>query len=228
VHLLPYYLSKKQEKMLGKLKKGVMDAKATAEIEADYQMSKRKNNFEHPPEVGSRIKAYQDMYDSCDEISHRVNSWVEKYQDLVNAEIKMVERINDLAANQLGNTATTFKQFVGGETQFYQARQKHLTSVVEAIQSPLKKWLSEQQPIKTKIDQTNKSLTELKYWKKKGGSNVSAEQDAQVGYDSNKEQLLVALQSVPQDEAGKYVTAFASLQYEFLETGRNVAPKLNE
>ena len=88
------------------------------------------------------------MYDSTEELSHRVNSWVEKYQgmtmlcnftcpvcnynillEFINTETKMVERMNECANKQIGVTAGVLKQFAGGESQLANLRQTHVCRI---------------------------------------------------------------------------------------------------
>jgi len=201
------------------------ELKANTEIEADYLMAKSKNNFDHPTNMLNAIKEYQDMYDSTEELSHRINSWVDKYQEFLNSETKMVERMNDCANKQIGVTAGAIKQFAGGESQLAALRQTHLSRVIEQVQVPIKKYLSEQQPIKTKIEQTNKAWIELRYWRKKGG-NQAAESEASGVYDSHCEQLLAMFQSNKASDLTTWIRFFCEAQIEFAQGSVNVAPRI--
>jgi len=211
--------------MFGKLKKGMGELKANTEIEADYLMAKSKNNFDHPTNMLNAIKEYQDMYDSTEELSHRINSWVDKYQEFLNTETKMVERLNDCANKQIGVQAGSLKQFAGGEQQLAALRQNHLSKVIEQVQVPIKKYLSEQAPIKTKIEQTNKAWIELRYWRKKGG-NSAAEQEASMVYDSHCEQLNALFQSNKASDLTTWLRFFCDSQLEFAQASVSVSPRI--
>jgi len=210
--------------MFAKMKQAGKDMKAGVDIESEYLVAKSKNNFDHPS-IGPQIKDYQSTYDMVEEFSHRITSWIEKYQELLNTETKMVERMNDAANVQAdANTANVLKQFCGGEQQLAAVRQTHLAKAVDLIQVPVKKYLADQQPVKAKIDQTNKTWIELRYWRKK--SNIASESEYKIAYDANCEQLLQLFEANKHSNLAMWVRTFCDIQQEFFQASVNVLPRI--
>eukprot|EP01111_Echinosteliopsis_oligospora_P014186 TRINITY_DN528_c0_g1_i1.p1 TRINITY_DN528_c0_g1~~TRINITY_DN528_c0_g1_i1.p1 ORF type:complete len:210 (+),score=58.99 TRINITY_DN528_c0_g1_i1:78-707(+) len=209
--------------MFGKLKKGMGDLKADADIQTEYLMAKNKNNFDHPGETGARIKSYNDSYQAADELRQRVSSWVEKYQELINSELKMVERMNSSAVPAI---APVYSTFTTAETSLTTLRQQHLGKVIEYISAPAKKYITDQIPVRDKVDKTNKAWIELRYWRKKGGSHVQEEKDAQASYESHTEQLMGMLADSIDNQLAQWVKYFADFQIEFFQHAANIAPRI--
>jgi len=210
--------------MFNKIKKGVGEVKASADIETDYLMSKNKNNFDHPAENGVRIKAYQDSFQAADDFLDRVKSWVDKYQDIISSELKMIEKMNSSAkVEALTPILTTF---TSAQQNVVSMKQQHLGKVIEYIQSPGKKFISDQAPIRSKIDQTNKAWVELRYWRKKGGSHAADEKEAQLAYDAHLEQLFKMLDQNVDSQLAQWVKYFADFQVEFFTNAAGVAPRV--
>jgi len=207
------------------MKQAGKDMKAGVDIEGEYLLAKSKNNFDHPS-IGPNIKEYQSAYDVIEEFNHRVTSWVDRYQELLTSETKMVERMGDASnVHTDANIANTLKQFCGGQQQLTAIRQSHLAKAVDLIQTPVKKYIADQQPVKVKIEATNKAWIELRYWKKKN-NNVSSESEAKIAYDANCEQLLALFEGTKQSNLANWVRIFCDIQQEFYQAAVNVVPKI--
>eukprot|EP01110_Echinostelium_bisporum_P011838 TRINITY_DN590_c0_g1_i1.p1 TRINITY_DN590_c0_g1~~TRINITY_DN590_c0_g1_i1.p1 ORF type:complete len:212 (+),score=99.43 TRINITY_DN590_c0_g1_i1:55-690(+) len=210
--------------MLKSMKKGLGDMKANAEIETEYLSAKNKKNFDHPAEIGARIKGYQEALSATEEYYDRVKAWADRYQELINSEQKMIDRMTTSAVT-LGALATVFGMFTSGEQNLVQMRTGHLGKVTEYIITPLKKFIAEQAPIKEKIDKANKSWIELRYWRKKG-SHAKEENESKTEYDEHTDQLNKMFDANIDSHLSSYVKFFADFELEFLQAAINVAPRV--
>lgn len=71
------------------------------------------------------------------------------HADLNNAEIKMLEKMN--ASASLASISSIFSTFSAAQNNVIQARQQQLGKVIEYIQTPGKKFISDQTAIKVSL-----------------------------------------------------------------------------
>jgi len=214
--------------MLGKfkqvgndVKKSMGDLKAHTEIEAEYLKSKSKQSaFDHSEDVNYRIKVATDINLAYEELLSCVVDWVDKYQEVINSEVKAAERFKArLSQTHLPTTILRHASKFGDyQAEIHQLRQTQLGFVLEYIQLPVKKIISDQQFFKPKLDALNKSFVELKYWKTKL-NHVKQHTEAQIVYDTNVKQFTEFVDNLRQLAEKDYpqkLAVFQEAQEEFL------------
>jgi len=225
--------------MLGKfkqvgndVKKSMGDLKAHTEIEAEYLKTKSKG-FEHPPDIATRIKVATDTQMAYEELLACVVDWVDKYQAVINSEVKTAERFKEkVAIHQQQQTSTIVRsalQYAEYQREVQQLRQTQLGFVLEYIQLPVKKMISDTLSFKTKLEALNKASVEVKYWKSKP-TQVRQYKEAQIVYDSNGKSFIEfvdGLRQLTERDFPQKLAAFQQAQVEFFSNATNITTLLD-
>jgi len=223
--------------MLGKfkqvgndVKKTVAVTKVNTEIDIEYFKAKAKSNgsgFDHPKEVAERIKTTIEIQSIYEELLACVEEWETNYKAIINCEMKNTNKIKERSAQHLHPNvvlAKYSKKFLEYQKEIHQLREIQLAFVLEHIQLPVKKFLSDNQHFKSKIEQLNKSYVEVKYWKAK--ANVAKFQEAQTAYESHSKKFLIEvdeLRELAEKDYPQKLGAFQQAQNEFFYNGTNLS-----
>jgi len=225
--------------MLGKfkqvgndVKKSMGDLKAHTEIEAEYLKAKSKG-FEHTPDVTTHIKIATDIQMAYEELLSCVVDWVDKYQAVINSEVKTAERFKErVAIHQQQQTSVIVRnalQYAEYQKEVQQLRQTQLGFVLEYVQLPVKKMVSETLSFKAKLEALNKASVEVKYWKSKA-TQVRQYKEAQILYDSNGKsfvEFVTGLRQLSERDFPQKLAAFQQAQVEFFSTASNITTLLD-
>lgn len=224
--------------MLGKLKqagndvkKSMGDMKAHAEMEAEYLKSKSKG-FEHPPDINHRVKLAAEIYTAYEELLACAADWVDKYQEVINNEVKTAERFKEKVSQNSQNTVISkySARYSEYNAEIHQLRQSQLGFVLEYIQLPVKKYITEQtNSYKPKLESLNRSVVELKYWKSKP-SQIKQQQESQILYESISKtfaETVDSLRDFAEKDFPQKLAAFQQAQTEFFSGAVKVATFLD-
>jgi len=211
--------------MLGKLrqagsgvKKGVGELKSHTEIEAEYLLAKSKG-FDYPPELVEHIEIMNDIHTVYEELNVHVGTWIAKYQEVIDFETNAAEKLKAVVlVKQVEVINKAKNQFADHQMRVQQLQQHKLGSILELVHMPIKKFLSDQQNLKRKLELTNKAWVELRYWKKRSSSQQ--QQESQQMYNTNAKSLMdsiKSLQEFAEKDFPQKVELFQKAQLEFAQ-----------